>query len=396
MFRRNLWPILLLGAAAIAGCDTAPPPVREMPPPDVVVSRAEQRQVTESEEFYGKTQGVNEVDIRARVSGYLEKINFQEGAEVHEKDVLFVIDPRPFATELEKQEANVAQADAHVKRLEYDYNRARRLLPAQGMSREEYDKAFGDLAEARATLKSALAARDTAKLNLDWCTVTAPVSGRVSRRMVDRGNMVKADDTVLTRIITLDRLYAYFDVDERTYLRAKDFLERRQVSLSDRKQVPVRVGRSTDKGYPYEGTVDFVDNRVDPDSGSVWLRGTIPNPERKLTSGLFVRVRLPLGEPHLAVLIPKRALVTDQGQKFVYVVNDRGEATYRQIVLGVDLGQVQVVEKGVRPGERVIVRGSQRVRIDPKQGFAKVRVDAREEPLEGGPDAPGAGVQPAE
>jgi RND family efflux transporter MFP subunit len=419
MLRRNFVPVLLLCAAAAAGCNptAAPPPA--MKPPEVVVATAVEDEVTDYEEFQGKTEGEKAVDVRAHVSGYLDRFNFKDGAEVREKDVLFEIDPRPFAAELERTEANVAQADAHLSRLENDYTRAQQLLPKNGISREDFDRAAGDLQEGRASVKAARAARDMAKLNLTYSRVTAPIGGRISRRFVDPGNMVKADDTILTRIVSLDPIYAYFDIDERTHLRIQRFLEKEGARLKQQKlrfgvahfvlqtlgagglapggvpaaplaqplaalgvmhseafdpKVKVTMALTDEEDFPHQGYVDFVDNRVDPDSGSVWLRGVFPNPNKLLTPGLFLRVRLPVGEAHRAVLIPERALATDQGEKFVWVVDGQNHATYRKVRLGAQRGSQRVVEKDMAPGERVIVSGMQRVRADPKKGYAEVEV----------------------
>jgi multidrug efflux system membrane fusion protein len=399
MPRRGIPPLLAVGLLAVAGCEMAAPPLPPMPPPDVVVTPVTVETVTESEEFYGKTRAEKEVDIRAHVTGYLDQANFKEGAVVHKNDVLFQIDPRPFAAEVERNEANVAQAEAHVKRLEYDFGRAERMILSKGMSREEYDKTVGDLAEARAALKSAIAARRTAKLNLDYCTVLAPFDGRISRRSIDPGNMVKADDTILTQLVTIDPMLAYFDIDERTFLRIQRFLEGKDAGSTGRRQVEVTMALADEKGYPHKGTVDFVDNRVDPDSGSVWLRGRFPNKDGQLTSGLFARVRLPLGDPHTAVLIDKKALATDQGQKYVYYLDEdfhdtasepdaeKAHALYCKVRLGADLGDRQeVVAATLDPDDankwfspdrrfrRVITAGLQRVRIPLKQHFAEVHV----------------------
>jgi RND family efflux transporter MFP subunit len=404
MLRRQLLPVLLVCGAAVAGCNQGPPPMPPMAPPDVEVEPAVEQTVTEYEVFYGKTAAEKEVDVRAHVSGYLDKILFKDGAEVRANDVLFQIDPRPLEAELERTEAMVAVAEAHLQRLEYDYGRASRLLASKGMSREDYDKAAGDLAEARATLKASRAARNTAKLNLDYSHVTAPVSGRISRRFIDIGNMIKADDTSLTRIECLDPMYVYFDIDERTFERVQDFLEQAQASPGSRKLVPVAMGLSKnkdageaaegrpaldDRNFPYLGEVDFVDNRVDPDSGSIWVRGTFKNADRKLTPGLFARVRLPVSVPHKAVLIPEQAVATDQGQKFVWVVVDgvnkeghkESHAFYRQLQFGPQHGRQRVVEKGIKPGDRVIISGLQRVRAG-QEGYAVVNVLPKK------PDAP--------
>jgi multidrug efflux system membrane fusion protein len=385
MLRHKPLLILLLGVPLVAGCNAELPPPPPPKPPDVTVAAAVEEEVTDYEEFQGKTQAMKDVEVRAHVTGYLEKFNFKEGADVHENEVLFEIDPRPFQAELDRAEANVAQAEAHVQRLELDFGRAKRLLPGGSMSREEYDKASGDLTEARSGVKSAVAARNMARLNLDYSRVTAPVSGRISRRYVDPGNMVKADETPLTRIVSLDPIYAYFDIDERTHLRIQRFLEKERSRSGEPAKVQVVMGLSDEKDtFPHEGYVDFVDNRVDPDSGSVWLRGVFANPDKLLTPGLFVRVRLPIGHPHKAVLIPEQALATDQGQKHVWVVSSEkdeagySKATYRQLEqFGAQHGPRRVVEKGIQPGELVIVSGLQRVRIDRDKGYAPVKVEDR-------------------
>jgi RND family efflux transporter MFP subunit len=351
MVRRALGLAVCLCGTLAAGCAPTAPPLPPPRPPDVVVRPAVEQEVTDAEEFYGKTQAEKEVLVRARVTGYLDKLNFTDGAEVHEGDVLFEIDPRPLRAEFERAEANVAQAESHLQRLEYDYRRAQTLAVGKSMSREEYDKTSGDLAEGRSALKAAQAARATAKLNLDFCHVTAPISGRISRRYVDPGNMVKADDTALTMIVSVDPVYAYFDVDERTFLRIQDYLDQEDYSPGQRKAVPVSLGLSDREDFPFEGTVDFVDNRVDPDSGSLWLRGTFPNKNRRLTPGLFARVRLPIGGPHKAVLIPEQALATDQGQKYVWVVDKEDHARYRPLHhLGAQHGQLREVKKDPAPG----------------------------------------------
>jgi multidrug efflux pump subunit AcrA (membrane-fusion protein) len=417
MARQPLPTLLLLGGALAAGCSAPPPPAFAPRVAEVEVEPAVERIITDYEVFYGKTQAEKEVDVRARISGYLDKILFKDGAEVHEKDVLFEIDPRPLQAELERTEANVAQAEAHLQHMEYDYRRAQTLANNKTMSREDYDKAFGDMAESRAAVKSAIAARNTAELNLKYSRVVAPISGRISRRMVDVGNLIKADDTSLTRIVSLDPIYAYFDIDERTYLRVQRFLEQQEYSPGQSKRVPVALGlsdenasgppdpalptlgastlgllgyrhgsgplvaasalfpgRLPDEEFPFQGEIDFVDNKVDPDSGSLWVRGTFPNAHRLLTPGLFVRVRLPVSAPHRAVLIPERALATDQGEKNVWVLDAQDHAWYRKVKFGAQQGPQRVIKEGVKPGERVIVSGLQKVRADPVKHYAEVKV----------------------
>jgi RND family efflux transporter MFP subunit len=378
MLRRECLPILVLAAAI--GCSQAPASLPPPKPPEIIVSRAIEREVTDYEEFQGKTEAEKSVDVRAHVSGYLDRFNFKDGADVRQNEVLFEVDPRPFDAECQRAKANVSLAEAHLNRVNNDFARAQSLVGKSSMSREDYDKAAGDLEEARATLKSAIAARDMTQLNCDYSRVTAPISGRISRRFVDPGNMVKADDTILTRIVSLDPMYAYFDIDERTHLRIQRFFEKHGSAAGPR-EMTVSMGLSDESGFPHEGKVDFVDNRVDPDSGSLWLRGVFPNPDKLLTPGLFVRVRLPVGARHKAVLVPERALATDQGQKHLWVLDDENHARYQSVQLGAQHGALRVVDKGIEPGQRLIVSGLQRVRADPKKGYAEVEV-SREEPAE--------------
>jgi RND family efflux transporter MFP subunit len=383
MLRRVFWPGLLLSAAAaVAGCDAASAPPAPPKAPPVVVSRAVEEEVTDFEEFQGKTEAFETVEVRAHVSGYLDKLHFEDGADLRKGDPLFTIDPRPFQAELERADANLNQARARAGRLEADRERAIGLYPKGGMSRADYDQIMGDFAEAQAAVKSALAARKTAQLNMDYTKVTAPINGRISRRMIDVGNMVKADETALTYMANLDPMYVYFDVDERTYLKIYRPLVDKEITLAQVKEMSVSMGLTDEKGYPHQGKINFVDNHVDTNTGSVWVRGIFPNPKKLLAPGLFVRVRLPVGDPHRAVLIPERALATDQGQKFVWVVDDEGHATYRRVELGAQHGRKRVVEKGVGAGDRVIVSGLQRVRADPQKGYAEVTV-SKEEPIDG-------------
>jgi RND family efflux transporter MFP subunit len=378
MLRRVHLPLLFVLIAAV-GCGKAPPPLAPPPPPEVRVGRAVVREVTDFEEFQGKTEAEKAVDVRAHVTGYLDRPPaFKDGDLVREGQVLFEIDPRPFKAELERTEANVGLADAHLKRLESDYGRALSMT-SKSMSQEEFDKVKGDLAEARASLKAAVAARNAADLNVKYSQVTAPISGRISRRMLDPGNMVKADDTILTNIVSLNPIYAYFDIDERTFLRLQRYLNQQGFSRDQQKALTVSMGLQDEKGFPHEGVIDFMDNRLDKDSGSEWLRGVFKNDDGLLKPGLYVRVQLPVGQPHEATLIPEQALGTDQGQKFVFILNDKNEAIYRRIQVGaqhdIEVGgkheQMRVVTEGVNPGDRVITSGLQRVRdgapVQPKE-----------------------------
>jgi RND family efflux transporter MFP subunit len=352
----------MLSAAAglclcLVGCDRQVAPAAAMspgamPPPEVRVSLPVVREVTDYEDFTGRTDAKLTVEVRARVTGYLSKINFKDGCEVKEGDVLFEIDPGPYQADFDRALANLVLAEAHQKRLDSDYQRATSLLPRNAISREEFDKIAGDRAEAAASTGVAKAARDLAELNLKYTRVIAPIAGRISRRMMDPGNMVKADETTLTTIVSQDPMYAYFDVDERTLLRTH------HIGVGGK----VLMGLSCEDCFPHEGTIDFVDNRVDSSTGTLRVRGVFANPKRELSPGLFVRIRMPLGKPYKPMLVAEQAIATDQGQKFVYVVGSDNKVSYRPVQIGRLHEGLRVITGGIGAKDRVIVSGVQRVR----------------------------------
>jgi RND family efflux transporter MFP subunit len=308
-----------------------------------------------------------------------QKLPIREGSDVKEGRVLFVLQEKPYRDALTQAEKNydqlVAQRDFNKRNMD------RMRTSAGASSPADIDNAETAYRTSEAQVAAAKAAVGIAQQNLEWATIRAPFDGRIGKRMVDRGNDVKADDTILTRIISLDPIYANFDVDERTYLRLMRFYDEQGTSPSEKRDAPVEVGLSDEAGFPHKGKIDFTDNRVDPDSGSVWLRGVFANPKKLLLPGLYVRVRLPVGTAHTATLIPEQAVATDQGQKFVWVVGDDNHAFYRLVHLGAQHGTLRVVTEGIKPGERVIVSGLQRVRNDPQKGYAEVSV-LHEDPAE--------------
>lgn len=368
-FRRLF--LLLTGAVALLGCskESGTTPGQGSPkPPEVNVSTPVMRAVTEYEEFTGMTQAMQTIEVRARVSGYLAKIYFKEkeGAVVNKGDLLFEIDPRPYRAEVAQADANVVQAEAHAERLTSDLARAEKLVGGARfvLSQEDFEKIRGDQREAVAAVGSAKAARDRAKLNLEFTEVRAPISGRISRRMLDEWNMIKADETPLTNIVSLDPMYAYFDVDESTALRLGGLLREGKLSAASASSMPVELGLANEEGFPHRGTVDFIDNQLDANTGTLRLRGIFPNPQGILTPGLFVRIRLPLGSPHQALLVAERALGRDQAQKYLFVVNQENKVVYRRVKVGRIYDGFHEVTEGLAPGERVIVSGLQRVRPD--------------------------------
>ncbi len=246
--------------------------------------------------------------------------------------------------------------------MNHDLDRAKKLIDSKQISREQYDLVVGDRAESEAAVRVATANLGTANLHLSYTKVRPKVSGRISRTMFDPGNLVKADESILTTLVTLDPIFAYFEVDERTLLMMRRYVEQGKVKTGDEREVPVLMGLADEEGFPHRGTINFVDNQLDVATGTLQVRGTFPNPKHMLAPGLFVRVRLPIGDPYEAILIDEQALATDQGQKFVYVIDDAGNAQYRRIEVGKLQNGQRVVRKGVALGERVVVSGLQRVR----------------------------------
>jgi RND family efflux transporter MFP subunit len=369
-------PALVLGLG-LAGCARAPAGPPPAPPTTVSVSYPVERDVTNYADFTGRLEAVFSVEIRARVTGYLNRVYFKDGVEVNEGASLFEIDPRPYKVELDRAEATLAQQEAHLKRLGADYRRVSTLLARGSVSREEYDKYAGDHAESEAAVGIARANRDLAKLNFDFTEVRTPIGGLLSRRMVDPGNMVQADTTALTTIVSLDPMYLYFDIDERTVLKLRVLV--RDGKLPSREEgavVPILAALADEEGFPHKGVINFSDNKVNPRTGTLRVRGVIENPvvkgknSRMLSPGLFARVRLPLGEPHRALLVTERAIDTDQGQKILYLVNAKNEVDSRSVRLGAIHDGLRAIEDGLKPGERVIVVGLQQVRpgavVEPK------------------------------
>jgi RND family efflux transporter MFP subunit len=310
---------------ALAGCARAPSEAPAAAPPPVTVSYPVEREVTDYADFTARTAAVDSVELRARVSGYLDKVNFKEGALVKKGDVLFEIDPRTYQAVLKHAEGNLAAAEAHVVRLDADFARARRLVGTGAISREDYDKVVGDRGEAVASQAALKAAVERAQLDLGFTKVTAPVGGRVSRYYVTVGNLVQAGDltggTLLTTIVSVDPMYAYFDVDEHTVLRVKQLIREGKAQNAEEVEIPVWLGLANEDGHPHRGSIHFIDNQVNPRTGTLRVRGVFPNKDDALSPGYFARVRVPIGVPHNTLLVTERALDTDQGQKVVYVVD---------------------------------------------------------------------------
>ncbi|HJZ55462.1 MAG TPA: efflux RND transporter periplasmic adaptor subunit [Gemmataceae bacterium] len=366
---------LVLGVCiGLAGCARAPSGSPAAAPTPVTVCYPLEREVTDYADFTARTAAVDSVDVRAHVWGYLQKVNFREGDLVKEGDVLFEIDPRPYEALLNQAKAKVRQDEAQLEFDEAEYQRNLTSYNRGASSKSDLDKARAardvDLANIAAD-RALVASR---QLDLDYTKVLAPVGGRVSRYVVTVGNLVQAGDqnggTLLTTIVSVDPMYAYFDVDEYTALRVRQ-LAREGKSDSPRDGgYPVSLGLANEEGFPHQGTINFVENQVNPKTGTIRVRGVFPNKDQVLLPGLFGRVRTPIGRPHKALLVSDRALDTDQGQKVLYVVNDKNEVASRPVRPGALHDGLREITDGLKPGERVLVTGLQQVRpgatVEPK------------------------------
>jgi RND family efflux transporter MFP subunit len=363
--------VLCLGLAGCARVPSAEPQEAKTP---VTVSRPVERDVTDFADFTGRVAAVESVEVRARVWGYLDRVNFKEGALVKKGDVLFQIDPRVYRADFDRTRGAVAQYEARVRRSERDYLRSKNLLMRGAVGQEEFDRIEADYREAVANLDVAKANRDLAALNVDYTRVTAPVDGRVSRYVVTVGNLIRSGDqnggTLLTTIVSVDPMYVYFDMDERCVLRIRELIRGGKASSSRESEWPVALGLATEDGFPHQGTINFEDNQVNPKTGTLRARGVFPNGDELLSPGLFARVRVPIGRAHRALLVTDRAIDTDQGQKVVYVVNAKNEVVLRPVRLGALHDGLREITEGLNRGETVIVSGLQQVRpgnvVEPK------------------------------
>lgn len=359
LFRNILVVAGLAAALAACGGGAAAP---GQAPPQVRVTTAVAEEMTDWDEFTGRFEAVENVKLRPRVSGYLEQVRFTEGKEVRKGEVLFVIDPRPYQVELDRAEAELTRARAQSALTELEVERAERLLKARAISQEEYDQRLSQRSQLRANMAAAQATVAAARLDLEFTKVVAPIDGRVSRAEVTAGNYVAAGTTVLTSVVSLDPIYVYFEGDERTYLKYTGQARRGERPSSRDTANPVFVGLADESDFPHAGRMNFVDNSLNPATGTIRARAVLDNPDRSLTPGMFARVRLLGSGKYNATLVADEAVGTDQDRRFVLVVNKDNVIEHRAVELGQTVDTRRVVRSGLQPGERVIVGSLHRVR----------------------------------
>src|SRR6266446_755150 len=336
-------------------------------PPAVSVIQPIAREVIEWDEYIGRLESPETVDIRARVSGYLDKVHFKEGKEVKKGDLLFTIDRRPYQAEYERADADHQRAESQADLAKSDAERAKNLIATKAISAEDFDTRTKTYTSALAAVKSAKAAMDSARLNLEFTEIRAPIDGRISSALVTAGNLVSggvsgAGASLLTTLVSLDPLYCYGNADERAILKYIRLGKEGKRDSPRDMDIPAEMGLADETGFPRKGHIDFVDNRVDPTTGTLRARGVFPNEDHSLSPGFFARLRVPGSGKYPALLIPDRALASDQSQKFVYVVNAEKKVEFRPVKIGPMIDGLRVVQEGLKPDEQVIVEGLMRVR----------------------------------
>ncbi len=354
------YPIALAAVLALGACDRSPAATIASQPaaPKVSVAEVIQQPVNEWDEFTGRLEAPESVVIRPRVSGYIDTVAFHEGAMVKKGDLLFQIDPRPFQAEVNRLEAQLQQARANQVRTSSEASRGQKLFAGKVIGTEEADARDAAAVEAKAAVAAMQAQLDNARLNLSFTQVRSPIDGRVSRAELTAGNLVNADQSVLTSVVSTDEVYAYFDVDERVYLK---YLELTRKGVRSETS-PVYLGLSSEDGNPHLGRMDFVDNQVNPRTGTIRGRAVFDNRDGQFTPGLYARLKLVGSGTYDAALVNDAAIGTDLGKKFVLVLTPDNKVTYRSIELGPKLNSLRIVRTGLAKGDKIVVNGLQRVR----------------------------------
>jgi membrane fusion protein, multidrug efflux system len=388
--------------AAPSGCSRGQPQVAPPEPPTVPVSTPVQREITDYVDFTGRADAVQAVDIRPRVTGYLTKVPFKEGAEVKKNDLLFEIDPRPYEAQLAQAQGQLDLAAAQLKLARSNYQRDLAVASKGFETSQHLDQDAATVEESQARVKGYQGTVDVYKLNVEYTKVVSPIDGMVSRYYLTVGNLVNQDQTLLTTVVSLDPMYVYFEVDEPTLLRVRRAVNEGKIQRSPAGEHPVLMGLSGEDGYPHVGKVNFVNNQVNPATGSISVRGVFPNPlpkggSRLISPGMFVRVREPIGQPHTALLVIDRAVASDQGLKYVYVLDEKNEVQYRRVATGpLQEDGLRVIREGIEPNDRIVVGGLQllRPRMPVKPEPGPMPVIGPEVPVQVPPPPPGKAPAP--
>jgi multidrug efflux system membrane fusion protein len=354
---------VLLAVASLSSCGKGSAPGAP-PPPQVSVATVLEKRVKDWDEFTGRLQAVETVEIRPRVSGYIDKVAFTEGSLVKRGALLFVIDPRPYQAEYDRAAADVKRYKTALELGSIELVRVQRLKDSGAVSQEELDERKSTVAQAEANVAGSQAALEAAALNLNFTRVTSPIDGRVSRAEVTRGNLVTGGingGTLLSSVVSMDPIYIYFDADEQSYLRYAKMAREGERSSSREAGNPVQVGLADEEGFPHAGTMDFVDNQLNPQTGTIRGRAVLPNKDGQFTPGLFARVQLLGSGEYSAILIEDRAVNTDQSQKYVLLLGANNQIEYRKVKLGRVIDGLRVVREGLKAGDVIVVNGAQRV-----------------------------------
>ena len=332
-----------------------------------MVSNPVEREVTDYTDFTGLVSAIDSVEVRARVFGFLDKVNFKEGALVKKGDVLYEIDPRTYQVAVDQAKAKVQTDEAQLRYASSDYDRNVAGSKAGAVSKEDLDKSLAAKDVQVSTVLADKADLASKQLDLDFTKVIAPINGRIGRTIVTIGNLVQSGQTggtLLTTIVSVDPMYCLFDIDEHTMLKVQQLIREGKVQSARDAPRPVLLGLANERGFPHTGIINFVDNQINSKTGTLRARGVFPSPDGSLTAGLFARIRVPIGVPHKAILVSERAIDTDQGQKILYLIDDKNVVFTRPVTLGAIHDGLQVIEEGVKMGERVIVEGLQQVKVD--------------------------------
>jgi membrane fusion protein, multidrug efflux system len=365
---------LLPWATGCGRTDASPQPP---PPPTVTVAPISRQEIVEWDEFTGRTEAVESVEVRPRVSGYIQEVRFQSGQLVRKGDVLFVIDPRWYQADFDRRQAEFEQAQVRLDNAKREADRTAQLLASKAVSTEDADARQSRYQEAKAAVLAAQAALESMRLDLEYTQVRAPINGRVSRALLTEGNYVSGvagGATLLTTIVSVDPVYVYADVDENSLLKFNALAQAKKLETNPDGKIPVQLQLADEQEFPHQGYIESFDNRLDANTGSILLRAVFPNPDNRILPGLFARIRVPLSERYPALLIEERAVGTDQAQKFVLALTRTNTVEYRSVKLGPAIDGKRVVRSGLEGDERIVVNGLQRVRpgapVTPQEAMA--------------------------